>query len=153
MTPSTPKGKSKRLGSIAAASRCHGFESTLPALCSLLDKPNKIREATTMTSRYELHDDPVGHAFFEIGDKAVPCLSSMPLLSTHTRTRLRAIDVLLRIGTPASRKALQQHLPAETDDMLRRYHSREWKNGFASVRFSSEEMRTGTHERARTVTY
>jgi HEAT repeat protein len=94
--------------------------STIPVLIELLDQPNLVFEAHTMTRYAELHDDPVGRALYEIGEPTISSLAR-PLESKRRDTRVRAMRILLLMKTPESRAVLEQYLPKENDADLRRY--------------------------------
>jgi hypothetical protein len=101
--------------------------SAVPALVQLLDRPN-IRGGemankaypSTITSRFELRDDPIARALADMGAPAVQALST-PLESIKVATRTRAARILIRINTPESLSLLQQHVGREADSRLKKY--------------------------------
>jgi hypothetical protein len=94
------------------------LESTTPALVSLLSHP--ISMVSDMYASYELIDDPIARALYEIGPPALPALAEA--LKSHTYLqRTRAMQVLVLTNTDQSRAILQAHLPSEPDAHLRDY--------------------------------
>jgi HEAT repeat protein len=72
----------------------------------------------TLSTEIRLDDDIVSKALSEIGDPAIPAVSR-PLASEDKRSRRRAVLILRNMGSPASRKVLQDHLQQETDKIVR----------------------------------
>ena len=64
--------------------------------------------------------DVVAQALSKVGNPAIPAVVRL-LDNANPRTRGRALAILVRIDTLAARKALQDHLPKETDPGLRKY--------------------------------
>ncbi len=75
---------------------------------------------TTMSMSYELLDDPVARALYEIGSPALPALAEA-LKSPNYLQRSRAMGVLVLTDTDESQAILRAHLSVEPDPHLRHY--------------------------------
>jgi HEAT repeat protein len=75
-------------------------------------------QITTFGIQGRLEDDIVSKALSEIGDPAIPAVTKL-LTSEDKRSRRRAVLILRNMGSPASRKVLQDHLQHETDKIVR----------------------------------
>jgi hypothetical protein len=101
------------------------FVVAIPALKRGLSIPqmfggydDKHHGASTVTIEAKLGYDIVGRALADIGDPSVPVLAE--ILSTGNATaRRRASWILTNIDSPASRKAMRDHLPHERDSIVR----------------------------------
>jgi hypothetical protein len=99
--------------------------AAIPALKLGLSRPDmgggyddKYNGTSTATETAHLAYDIVGRALADIGDPSVPVLAE--ILSTGDATaRRRATWILTNIDSPASRKAMRDHLPHERDSIVR----------------------------------
>jgi hypothetical protein len=95
------------------------LESAIPSLIQLLNWFN-FDGNTTMTSHFELTDDPVARALYEIGTPAE--LPLAPILESKNRwAKDRAMRILVLRNTPGSHSILEKHLATETDPGVRAY--------------------------------
>ena len=92
----------------------------IPALLEAMSRPHMPAETNlTFAGIERLDNDIVAKTLSQIGDPAVS--STVDLLkSADGRTRARTILILRNIGTPAARKALQNHLLHETDPEVKK---------------------------------
>jgi hypothetical protein len=72
----------------------------------------------TFGTEARLDLDIVGRALADIGDASVPVLADI-LSSGDLPARRRAIWILWNINSPAAQKAMRDHLPSESDSILR----------------------------------
>lgn len=96
------------------------LESTIPALVDRLTDRIGMETMTTLYRSYQMLDDPVARALYEIGRPALPALAEA-LRSSNYLQRSRAMSVLVLMDTNESRAVLQAHLAAEPDPHLRQY--------------------------------
>jgi hypothetical protein len=74
--------------------------------------------ASTTTIVAKLGYDIVGRALADIGDPSVHALAE--ILSTGDfNARRRAMWILINIDSPASEKAIRDHLPSENDPVIK----------------------------------
>lgn len=95
-------------------------KEAIPALQEALSRPPMPAEPyLTFAGIERLDNDIVGKALSQIGDPAIPSVRSL-LVSKDALARSRAVLILRNIGSPAGRKALQGHLPRETNQEVRK---------------------------------
>ena len=93
---------------------------TVAALIQAMSLPPRPAQlAMTFTDVDHLSADIVGKALFKIGDPSVPAVKGL-LQNPDPRIRGRAIAVLRNINSPASRKALTDRVPHETNPELKK---------------------------------
>ena len=94
----------------------------IPALVQQLDQ--RIPQDLSGLSNEELlRDFPAGAALGELGEPAIPALSSV-LETSGYQKRWVAIRALNLIGARAATEALSRHLPSESDPKLKDYMER-----------------------------
>ena len=74
--------------------------------------------AYSMTREIQLDDDLVAKALSEIGEAAIPTVSTL-LRSEDRKARRRAVLILRNMDTPAARRVLQDRLSDETDTRIK----------------------------------
>lgn len=87
---------------------------TIPALMEAFSRGGIGQGSVTISEYMRLDTDVVAKALAEIGDASVPVVAGL-LRQDDKDKRHRAVLILLNINTPASKKALGEHLPNETD--------------------------------------
>lgn len=93
----------------------------IPSLAQAMSRPPFPAEPyVTGAVVRRLGHDIVAQALSRIGNPAIPAVVRL-LERTDAKTRGRALAILVRIGTPAAREALQDRLPNETNPGLRKY--------------------------------
>ncbi len=92
----------------------------IPSLVKWIGLVVGTTQGTTLTTQENLESFPAGKALAQIGDPAVPALSSV-LNSGETRERFVACRALRIIGTRQATVALRSHLKQESDPELRAY--------------------------------
>jgi HEAT repeat protein len=73
---------------------------------------------TDFATQEHLDDDIVGRALSEIGDPAIPAVRAL-LENGDYETRVRAVLILEKIGSPTARRMLQDWIPREPDPKLK----------------------------------
>jgi hypothetical protein len=106
------------LSLLAKLARALRLQSAVPQLCDLLKQPPEFVDLIGLSRFMELKDDPMAAALVQIGDPSVPQVSLL-LQSGNRETRSRAVRVLIKIGTPLSRSALQKASSGERDPGIR----------------------------------
>jgi hypothetical protein len=95
------------------------IEAAIPSLIQLLGGRNRIGGGS-INARYELKDDPVARALYEMGEPALPALTNA-LKSDSREKRERTEAILILMNTSQTRDILGQHLRSEPDAQLRAY--------------------------------
>jgi hypothetical protein len=95
------------------------IEAAIPSLIQLLGGRNRIGGGS-INARYELKDDPVARALYEMGEPALPALTNA-LKSDSREKRERTEAILILTNTSQTRDILGQHLRSEPDAQLRAY--------------------------------
>lgn len=98
------------------------INETIPSLTRHIDQ-SVPRDFSTLSGQENLADYPAGRALGEIGDAAIPALSSV-LQTGDYQKRWVASHALNMIQAPAATDALSNHLPHESDARLRGYLER-----------------------------
>jgi len=94
-------------------------QEAVPSLMTAFARgPLGGRIGSTMTDEFRLNKDVVAKALSQIGDPAIPAVTSL-LASGELKTRRRAVLILQNMGTPAARKVLQERLPQETNPRIK----------------------------------
>ncbi len=89
----------------------------IPSLLALYRKGDQVGIVVTLSRIMRLADDPAGEALVKIGDPSIPSLKSL-LASSNPIMRRKAVLVFVNINSAASRTALREHRPHETDPYL-----------------------------------
>jgi hypothetical protein len=100
--------------------------AAIPALKQALSKPSmfgayddKYHGASTFTIGAKLGNDLVGRALADIGDPSVPVLTEYLQQTADPTARKRAVWILINIDSPASQKAMEDHMFIENDPLIR----------------------------------
>jgi len=80
---------------------------------------DKYQGASTATIVAKLGYDIVGRALADIGDPSVPVLTEYLEQTADPTARKRAVWILMNIGSPASQKAMEDHMFIENDPLVR----------------------------------
>ena len=104
----------------------------IPALIQYIDVRALYGDAVTLTMVATLADYPSGRALAQIGEPAVPSLSSV-LETGDLQKRGVAIRALDLIDAPAATEALSKHLPNESDPRLKAHIERVLKSRRAGL--------------------
>jgi HEAT repeat protein len=92
----------------------------IPALVRAMSRrPLPAKPYITFGGLMRLDNDIVAKTLSQMGDPAIPSALDF-LKSADKGTRGRAVLILANISSPAARKALQDYLPQETDEELRK---------------------------------
>lgn len=95
-------------------------KEAIPALQEAMSRPAMPAETfLTFAGIERLDNDIVAKTLSQIGDPAIPTTLKL-LKSEDARVRGRAILILRNIGSTASRKALQDYRPHETDPEVKK---------------------------------
>jgi HEAT repeat protein len=95
------------------------IEAAIPSLIQLLSGRNQ-NGIGGLSATYELENDPVARALYDIGSPALPALTNA-LKSDNRETRERTEAILILMNTSQTRDILGQHLRSEPDAQLRAY--------------------------------
>ena len=95
------------------------IESTIPSLIQLLSSVN-FDLNTTMTRGWELRDDPVARALYDMGAPAEQPVADA-LYSKDREKRNRAAHILVLRNTPRSRALLDTYLHTDIDEPMKAY--------------------------------
>lgn len=94
-------------------------ESTIPSLIQLLSSINFDLNTTT-TRGWELRDDPVARALYDIGAPAERPVADA-LYSKNQEKRNRAAGILILRNTPRSRSLLEAYSRTDIDERMKAY--------------------------------
>jgi HEAT repeat protein len=107
------------LDAIRIAGKLRAKEA-IPALQQAMSRPPFPAEPyLTFAGIMRLDKDIVAKALFQIGDPAIPAVTSL-LKSENAGMRYRATLILRNIASPTARKVLQDRLPHETDPEVKK---------------------------------
>jgi hypothetical protein len=95
------------------------IEAAIPSLVQLLSGPNQNGYGG-LSASYELKNDPIARALYEMGSAALPALTNA-LKSDNRERRERTEAILILMNTSQTRDILGQHLRSEPDGQLRAY--------------------------------
>jgi hypothetical protein len=102
------------LNAVRLAGKLKATEA-IPALQQAMSRPPFPAEPyITAGGVMRLDHDIVAKALSQMGDSAIPSVLNL-LTSADERTRGKVVLILININSNASRKALRDHLPNETD--------------------------------------
>ena len=100
--------------------------AAFPALKQALSRPEmfggydfKYEGASTFAIEAKLTYDIVGRALADIGDPSVPVLKQYLQQTADPTARKRAVWILVNIDSPASQKAMEDHIFIENDPLVR----------------------------------
>jgi hypothetical protein len=91
----------------------------IPALTKWIGLPMSDSPGGTLGERVRLEPFAAGHALVQIGEPAVPALTTV-LESTDWRERWVAYRALDLIGTPTALNALRAHVDHEPDPIIKK---------------------------------
>jgi hypothetical protein len=95
-------------------------KEAIPALQEVMSRrPLPAKTYLTLAGIENLDNDIVAKALSQIGNPAIPSVRTL-LASGDSSMRSRAVLILRNIGSPAARKALQEYLPHETNQEVRK---------------------------------